>query len=260
VRDLNVTLVQMDLAWHDREKNLSRLDGLLAPLAGATDLVVLPEMFSTGFTMKPEECAEAPGGETTAWMLSTAKALRADCAGSVAMREGGSYYNRLLWARPDGTLLAYDKRHLFRMGGEDRVYRPGARLLTVELHGWRLRPFICYDLRFPAWTRSRGPGYEAALFVANWPAPRAAHWNALLRARAIENLSYVVGVNRAGVDGKGIAYNGDSSVIDFAGNALFAAGPDECVRTVSLSRAALESYRESFPAWKDADAFTLDAP
>jgi len=258
VRDLNVTVVQTDLAWHDREKNLSRLDGLLSPLPGATDLVVLPEMFTTGFTMKPGECAEEPHGAATAWMLSTAKALGADCTGSLAMREGGSYYNRLLWARPDGTLLSYDKRHLFRMAGEGRVYRPGERLLTVELHGWRLRPFICYDLRFPAWTRNRGLAYDLALFVANWPAARGAHWNTLVRARAIENQCYVVAVNRTGVDRKGIAYSGDSAVIDFAGNALFEAGPAECVRTVTLPRAALESYRESFPAWKDADSFTIE--
>jgi omega-amidase len=258
MRNLTITLIQAGLAWHDVRKNLDRFDAIIRGIEGATDCVLLPEMFTTGFTMHPEEFAEDMGGPAVERLVRWAELRGADVAGSVIIKEGGRYFNRLVWARPGGDIVTYDKRHLFRMAGEDEVYGAGAGARTIDLHGWKLRPFICYDLRFPVWTRDRGQEYDVAVFVANWPAQRSLHWKTLLRARAIENLCYVAGVNRTGADGNGIAYSGDSAVIDFAGNAILDMKDEEGARTVELSYEALRRYRESFPAWKDADAFTLD--
>ncbi len=257
MRDLTVALIQAGIAWHDPGENLSRFDDLMRSMRGPVDLVVLPEMFTTGFTMMPGEVAEGMDGPSVGKMREWARATGADIAGSLAIVEGGGYYNRLVWARPDGRIEFYDKRHLFRMAGEDRVYRPGGGTATVELKGWKLRPFICYDLRFPAWTRNGGLEYDAALFVANWPDKRSHHWKTLLSARAIENQSYVIGVNRIGTDGNGVAYSGNSTVLDFEGNVMVDMGNSECIRTVELSIDDLKEYRESFPAWKDADSITL---
>ncbi len=257
MRNLRVTLVQADLAWHNAEKNLARFDELLRSVeSGSADLIVLPEMFTTGFTMEPHGLAEEMSGRTVARMLQWARERGADIAGGVIIGEDGKYYNRLVWARPGGDVLTYDKRHLFRMAGEEKVYTAGDKNITVELKGWRIRPFICYDLRFPMWTRNSGKEYDVAVFTANWPAKRSYHWKALLRARAIENQCYVIGLNRIGTDGKGISYTGDSTVIDYAGNILFEKGPEECLHTVELQYEGLIHYRESFPAWMDADPFT----
>ena len=257
MQNLKVTVIQGDLAWQNVEKNLGSFDAKLASLKETPDLVVLPEMFTTGFTMHPEACAETMEGAGVQYLLRWSRALGAEVTGSIAVRDGGGYVNRLLWAKPDGTLLHCDKRHLFRMAGEEKVYRAGNSCLTVKLKGWKLRPFICYDLRFPVWTRNRGSEYDAAVFVANWPESRREHWRALLRARAIENQCYVIGVNRVGVDGNGVSYSGDSAVIDYNGTVLFENRGDECVRTEELSLKGLRDYRESFPAWKDADPFFL---
>ncbi len=251
--DLTLTLVQSELAWEDRRANRDRFTARLEPLAGTTDLVILPEMFSTGFTMNAGPLAEDSKGPTLGWMRDMARQLRADIAGSVIIREEGLFYNRLLWATPDGAVHTYDKRHLFRMSGEHDVYASGRELLTVRLRGWRLRPFICYDLRFPIWCRNRHKAYDVAIFVANWPAVRAAHWRTLLSARAIENQSYVVGVNCVGTDGNGIAYQGDSTVIGPRGTVRYHGGDREDIATLTLSRQDLDAYREAFPAWKDAD-------
>ena len=252
--DLTLTLVQSELVWEQREANLDRFAERLQSLAGTTDLVILPEMFSTGFTMNASPLAEDLEGPTLGWMRDMARQLRADITGSVIIREEGAFYNRLLWATPDGTFRTYDKRHLFRMSGEHKVYAAGRELLTVALKGWRLRPFICYDLRFPIWCRNRRQAYDLAIFVANWPAARAAHWRTLLSARAIENQSYVVGVNCVGTDGNGVAYQGDSTVIGPQGTVLYHGEEREDIATLTLSRPDLDAYREAFPAWKDADA------
>ncbi|MBP7737243.1 MAG: amidohydrolase [Spirochaetes bacterium] len=257
MQDLNVTIIQADLAWHDASANCASFDRIIRGLSEPTDLVLLPEMFSTGFTMDPASCAEEMGGITVMRLAEWARDKDADIAGSVAIKERGRYYNRLLWARPGGTVITYDKRHLFRMAGEDKVYTAGSAKTVIELNGWKIRPFICYDLRFPVWSRNKGLEYDIAVYVANWPERRAPHWRALLRARAIENQCYVIGVNRVGMDGNGVSYCGDSAVIDYLGNTLFEKGNEQCAATVSLSFDDLAEYRRAFPAWKDADEFTL---
>ena len=250
--DLTITLVQSELIWEHPEANRDRFTARLQPLAGATDLIVLPEMFTTGFSMNGGPLAETMEGPTLTWMRRQARQLTADVTGSVIMRESDRLYNRLLWVKPDGQCVTYDKKHLFRMSGEHEVYAAGQALLTVDVNGWRVRPFICYDLRFPLWCRNQNMAYELALFVANWPAARALHWRTLLQARAIENLSYVAGVNRVGTDGNGQTYCGDSTVIDPRGAVVYHRADEEDVFTTTLSRGNLETYREAFPAWKDA--------
>jgi omega-amidase len=257
MQDLKITMVQASLTWHDAEANLARFDGIIGSLTDKTDLVVLPEMFTTGFTMQARENAEEMSGPTVARLLEWARQTEADVAGSIIIRESGRYYNRLVWARPDGGIVTYDKRHLFRMAGEQEVYSAGDKKILIELKGWKLRPFICYDLRFPVWSRNVNNEYDVAVFAANWPGQRAQHWNALLTARAIENQCYVIGVNRVGMDGNGISYSGGSIAVDFEGKAVLEIKDEECVRTAVLSYDKLEEYRRSFPAWKDADGFTM---
>ena len=254
---LRVTVIQTALAWQDAEANRRRLAAHLRGLVGHTDLVALPEMFSTGFTMAAEVFAETMDGPTVGWMREEAAALGCVITGSLIVRENGRHYNRLVWARPDGTLTHYDKRHLFRMAGEQEHYSAGGRRVVVEIKGWRVRPLVCYDLRFPVWSRSRGD-YDALLYVANWPARRAQAWTTLLRARAIENLSYVIGVNRVGTDGNGAAYAGDSVVLDFLGQSLSSEGGGERVETTVLDLESLTAWRQSFPAHLDADDFALE--
>lgn len=258
--DLTVTIVQSELAWEDPAANLKLFDETLAGLEGETDLVVLPEMFATGFSMQPERVAQTMDSETVSWLLTKAADLGAHLMGSVMIVDEGHYYNRFMSASPSGDLQTCDKRHLFRMLGEDKIYTGGQRLLTVNVGGWRLRPFVCYDLRFPAWSRNLDNTYDAAVYVANWPAKRAEHWKVLLKARAIENLCYVIGVNRVGTDGNGLDYSGDSAVIDPVGNTLFTIHNEPALRTVTLSKEILENWRRDFPAWLDADHDVLDLP
>ncbi len=257
MQNLNITIIQTGLAWHDVEKNCTRFEGIIRSLAEPTDLVLLPEMFSTGFTMEPHACAEEMDGLAVTSLVRWAGKKQADVAGSVAIREGDRYFNRLVWARPGGDVVTCNKRHLFRMAGEERVYTAGNDKTVIMLKGWRIRPFVCYDLRFPVWSRNKNLEYDIAVYVANWPEKRAAHWKALLRARAIENQCYVIGVNRIGVDGNGVSYCGDSAVIDFTGSTILEMENRECVQTIGLSFDELAGYRQAFPAWKDADDFTL---
>ncbi|MBD8575034.1 amidohydrolase [Pseudomonas syringae] len=253
---LSIALVQTHLAWHDRHANLAHFQALLDQAQGA-DLIILPEMFTTGFTMDSVEQAEAENGPAAQWLLAQAARLRAVITGSVIVRAAdGSHRNRLLWARPDGELLHYDKRHLFRMAGEHEHFSPGERQVTFELKGWRVRVLICYDLRFPVWSRD-AQDTDLLLYTANWPGARRLHWNRLLPARAIENLCYVAAVNRIGTDGKGLAYTGDSQVLDFQGESLFNAGEADGVFKVTLDAAELAAYRTRFPAWRDADDFNI---
>jgi predicted amidohydrolase len=256
VQDLSVTLVQAALAWQDPASNRSRLGELIGALPRAGDLVVLPEMFTTGFTMEPEANAETMDGATVAWLADMARRHGATLCGSLVIAENGRFHNRLIWMSPGGECAYYDKRHLFRMAGEHERYAAGRRREVMQLKGWRVCPLICYDLRFPVWSRG-ADAFDLQIFVANWPAARRSAWRTLLPARAVENQCYCVGVNRIGTDGNGIAYVGDSLVADYLGNVTADLGPGERTVTVSLDAAALLSYREKFPAWRDADAFRL---
>jgi len=264
MQDLRVSLVQGDTLWHDPAGNRARYAAMIAPLAGHTDLVVLPETFTSGFSNEALASAEGMDGPTVAWLREQAVALGAVVTGSVQLRVGDEVFNRLLWATPEGGLQHYDKRHLFRMAREHERYAAGREAITVELKGWRIRPLVCYDLRFPVFIRNRFDrdaadrfDYDLLLFVANWPAARRHAWRTLLQARAIENLAYCVGVNRAGSDGNGIAYSGDSAANDFLGQALVELDARPQVETVVLSWEALAAHRERFPAQLDADRFEM---
>jgi len=203
--------------------------------------------------MNAAKLAETMDGSTVSWLLSKSKARNVDIVGSVIIEENGKYYNRLLWAKPDSSLMTYDKKHLFRMTGEHEVFTPGDKLLTVTTRGWKLSPFICYDMRFPIWTRNVGNRYDAAIYIANWPERRAPHWKILMPARAVENQCYIIGVNRVGKDGNGLSYSGDSSIIDPMGNVLFQQTDTACVYTERLNYGRIREYRENFAAWRDAD-------
>jgi predicted amidohydrolase len=263
VRDLTVSLVQASTLWHDPEGNRRLYGERVRAIARPVDLVVLPETLLSGFSNDAVQDAETMDGKGVAWLRALAAEVGAVITGSLVIREGGAVYNRLIWARPDGTLAHYDKRHLFRMAGEQERYASGSDKLIVELAGWRICPMICYDLRFPVWIRNRYDrsaarfDYDLLLFVANWPSPRRHAWRTLLRARAIENWCYCIGVNRVGVDGNQLAYSGDSAAIDFLGESLVELGAASAVTTITLSAAALREHRERFPAWMDADDFVL---
>jgi predicted amidohydrolase len=263
LRPLRVSLVQGATRWHDASGNRDYYGALVRPLAGGTDLVVLPETFLSGFTNETLGNAETMDGEGLRWMRALAADVGAVVTGSLVVREGERCVNRLVWMRPDGTFEHYDKRHLFRMAGEHERYACGDRRLVVGIAGWRICPMVCYDLRFPVWSRNRYDrtaqrfDYDALVYVANWPSARREPWRTLLRARAIENWCYVVGVNRVGVDGNELHYAGDSVVADFAGQALLDLGPQEQVATVRLDPSVLAAHRERFPAWMDADDFTI---
>ena len=257
---LRVTLVQQPLVWGEPAANRERFAALLGPLAGGTDLVVLPETFTTGFSMEVERLGEPAGGPTVVWLSDMAEELDAAITGSVITSEAGRYYNRLLWAEPGGApLKAYDKRHLFRMGREHQHFTPGTCAWTVAWRGFNICPLVCYDLRFPVFSRRRaGLDYELLIYVANWPAPRSLAWRTLLKARAIENQAYVVGVNRVGPDGHGIAHAGDSAAIDPLGAPLAELGAEPALVSVALDAGPLHAFREKFPAYLDADRFTLE--
>jgi predicted amidohydrolase len=249
-------MIQADLAWQAPATNRRALARHFRGLIGHTDLIVLPEMFTTGFSMDAEGLAETMDGETVGWLREEAAAVGCAITGSVIVRDGHRYCNRLLFAKPDGTILHYDKRHLFRMGNEQAHYTAGRHRLIVEWKGWRLCPLVCYDLRFPVWSRNRGD-YDVLLYVANWPAKRRVAWSSLLRARAIENLCYAVGVNRVGKDGNEVLYAGDSTAFDPEGCSLGGDHGGDFVETVVLDREALQKWRDKFPAHLDADDFDL---
>lgn len=253
--DLRLALVQGPLAWHDVPANLAYFGHLLADIE-SVDLVLLPEMFNTGFSMDSASQAEPEMGTTTQWLLAQAKRLNAVVCGSLIVQVNeGDYRNRLIWARPDGSLAHYDKRHLFRMAGEHQHFTAGEQQLTVELKGWRIRPLICYDLRFPVWSRD-AEHTDLLFYLACWPAARRAAWNRLLRARAIENLCYVAAVNRTGTDHQNYAYSGDSQVLDYMGESLLEVGAQDGVFYVTLEAAPLAAFKQRFPAYLDADHFS----
>ncbi|HEY1136951.1 MAG TPA: amidohydrolase [Xanthomonadaceae bacterium] len=264
MNDLRITLVQGDTRWHDPAGNRDYYGELIAGLRGQTDLVVLPETFTSGFSNEAIAQAETMDGPTVAWLREQATALDAAVCGSVQLRDGDAVFNRMLFATPDGALQTYDKRHLFRFGGEHERYTAGRDRLTVEWRGWRICPLVCYDLRFPVFARNRydveRPGqldYDLLLFVANWPSARAYPWKTLLRARAIENLCYVAGLNRVGIDGNKLHYSGDSAVIDFLGQPISECTDEPVVVTTTLQSRELAAHRERFPAMLDGDVFEL---
>lgn len=256
---LKLTLIQTDLAWQDAGANRKLLQQQLATLTGATDLVVLPEMFTSAFTLDSGAIAEAWPGPTLDWMQEQALRLDAALTGSIAVEVNGRRLNRLLFVTPGGDVHYYDKKHLFRMLGEDKRYSAGNEKVIVEYRGWRILPLVCYDLRFPLWCRyTPQQPYDLLLFVANWPAARTGHWTALLKARAIENLAWVAGVNRVGTDGNGLDYDGHSMIVSPQGEEVLQAGAAAGSYQASITMEALHSWREKFPAWMDADPFTID--
>ena len=256
--DLTVSFVQIPLHWHDAAANRAAIDQHLARVTVPTDLIVLPEMFTTGFSMEAQSQAETMEGPTVAWLRTRAAAHQAVVTGSVIIKENEAYYNRMLWVRPDGSLSTYDKRHLFTLAGEQHVYTPGSTRLVEEWRGWRICPLVCYDLRFPVWSRNQpADPYDLLLYVANWPAVRRTAWMTLLRARAIENVACTLGVNRTGRDGLGHEYSGDSALIDACGNYLVEANDQTGLFTHILRRAELEDFRTKFTALNDGDAFEL---
>jgi predicted amidohydrolase len=254
---LRTTLIQSALVWQDPAANRDHFSQLIAPLKGQTDLILLPEMFATGFTMLPEVHAEPAAGPTLRWMQEQSALTGALLCGSLAVADGGRFFNRFYWVSPQGEIGWYDKRHLFRMGAEPEHYSAGQTRALFEYRGWRILPLVCYDLRFPVWCRSRND-YDLILCVANWPQPRRHAWRTLLMARAIENQCYLAGVNRIGQDGNGLDHSGDSLLVDFKGDTLIdrPAGTP-FVATATLDPAALQRFRERFPAWQDADPFQL---
>ena len=263
MQDLVVTVIQSDIYWHNIEANLGNFEEKIWTIGEKTDLIVLPEMFTTGFTMQVEDMAEPMNSKTFRWMKQQAAQTEAVIIGSYIVRESNHYYNRLVWMEPDGNYDVYDKRHLFRMAKEDQKYSAGSKLMIKNLKGWKICPLICFDLRFPVWSRNKYNTetgellYDILIYIANWPETRINAWDALLHARAIENLAYVIGVNRIGKDGNDAKYNGHSAAINPKGRKLFFNEDKEVIRTVSLDYEKIQDFRKKFPVYLDADQYEL---
>jgi omega-amidase len=286
---LTITTIQADLQWEDKTANLRRLEDKIDSIGTPTELVVLPEMFSTGFSMRPETLAERMEGPTVDWMRKTAARKKIILTGSIIIEEGGLYFNRLLWMLPNGQYGYYDKRHRFAYAGENDCYTAGQKRLIASVKGWKVQLLVCYDLRFPVWSRqnpaataaeapaktpqapdtssavpSEAPAktapleYDLIIYVANWPERRSHAWKTLLQARAIENQAFVVGVNRVGNDGHKIYHSGDSMIVDPLGEILYQGAAKEEVFTITLQKEQLEAIRNRFPFWKDADHFNIE--
>jgi omega-amidase len=259
---LHLTLIQTALHWEDKNANLQMLEQKIHSISEPTHVVILPEMFSTGFSMKPEQLAETVDGPTLHWMKKLSASKKIILTGSVIIEEEGKNYNRLVWMLPNGQYGYYDKRHLFAYGEEDKHYSGGSKRLIASVNGWKINLMVCYDLRFPVWARQQFDEdgnfeYDVLIYVANWPERRNIAWKSLLRARAIENQCYVIGVNRVGNDGNNIYHSGDSTVIDPLGEILYEKANEEDVFTVQLSKERLKEVREKFQFWRDADQFEI---
>ena len=258
---LTLTLIQTKLHWEDNAANLQMIDEKILSIKEKTEIVILPEMFSTGFSMQPEKLGEGMDGHTIQWMKKIAAAKKIILTGSLIIEEEGNYYNRLIWMLPNGEMGHYDKRHLFAYAGEDKHYTEGNKRLIASVKGWKINLLVCYDLRFPVWSRQQlqdgGKEYDLLIYVANWPDRRRHAWTILLQARAIENQCYVVGVNRVGHDGNNNYHTGDSLVSDPLGEVLYQKKDEEDIFTITLEKSRIESIREKLPFWKDGDAFTI---
>ena len=257
--NLIIATIQTNLYWEDVDKNLRHFDAKVNSISEFTDIIILPEMFTTGFTMNPKVFAEEHGGKGLQWMMQKAKEKNCVVVGSISVKDNDHFYNRLYWVKPDGSYEFYDKRHLFKMGKEDEHYTAGNKKLIIDHKGWKICPLICYDLRFPVWSRNRKDNtYDVLIYVANWPEVRSYPWKQLLIARAIENQSYVVGVNRIGQDGNAIIHSGDSALINPRGELLSAANSHEDkTETLILSHSYLEDFRKVFPVMLDGDEFEI---
>jgi predicted amidohydrolase len=254
---LNVTLIQADIVWEDKKANLKQYQSFIESVQDKKEVVVLPEMFSTGFSMNTQALAEPMDGPTAQWMKNIAKQHRCILTGSLIIEDEGKYYNRLLWVQPDGVMHHYDKRHLFAYADEHNHFTPGDKRLIVSVKGFRICPMVCYDLRFPVWARNRDEEYDVLLYVANWPERRNLAWKTLLPARAIENLSYVIGVNRVGLDAKGLSYTGDSAVYGPLGEELYEVSNTSAVHTITLEIEQVDNTRAQLPFLNDADNFLI---
>ncbi|GAA3634033.1 amidohydrolase [Flavivirga jejuensis] len=255
--ELKIALIQSDLVWENPKQNCENFSKKIKNLPEAVDLVILPEMFTTGFTMNAKDVAETMDGDTVAWMRSTALKTNAVIIGSLVILEEKNYYNRLLFVEPSGAIQHYDKRHTFTLVGEDKIYTAGTKKLIIDYKGWKICPLICYDLRFPVWARNT-EDYDVLLYIANWPKPRVSAWDALLKARAIENMSYCIGVNRVGVDGVNSDYSGHSAVYDVLGNIITSMEPSkEQAQIVTLEKRHIQAYRNKLKFLNDRDLFTL---
>lgn len=255
---MKISIIQAALVWENRAANLQNFEKKLAPLAGTTDVVVLPEMFTTGFSMNAAELAEPMSGATVRWMKRQARRLGAVVTGSFICLDRGRFFNRLVWMQPDGKYFSYDKRHLFGLAGESKVFSAGKKRMVVEWQGLRICPMICYDLRFPVWSRNRtSEPFDVLIYLANWPAPRVAHWSSLLPARAIENQSWTIGVNIVGTDGNGMEYSGASAICDHSGRQICQIVGQEGIATAEILPSEIREFRAKLPFLQDADDFRL---
>jgi predicted amidohydrolase len=257
---LSVTLIQSNLVWENKAANLAQFKAKIEQQTAPGQLVILPEMFSTGFSMQPAQLAETMEGPSVAWMQQMAAQQKIILTGSLIIEEQGQYFNRLLWVLPNGTVAHYNKRHLFAFAGEDQFYASGHKRLIAAVNGWKINLQICYDLRFPVWARQQiqdAPEFDVLIYVANWPERRNHAWKTLLTARAIENQCYVIGVNRVGEDGNGIQHSGDTMLIDPLGQVLYHCAHEEAISHHILDPTHLQDIRQRFPFWKDADQFNI---
>jgi omega-amidase len=261
---LTLSLIQANLAWEDKKANIQAFTKKIESLSGKTQLVILPEMFNTGFSMNAASLAENMDGETVSWMKQMAAKHKLIITGSLIVEEKGNYYNRLVWMLPNGQHAHYDKRHLFSLAGEDVTFSPGEKRFIASVNGWKINLIVCYDLRFPVWTRQQhsedGFEYDLLVCVANWPERRVHAWKTLLQARAIENQCYAVGVNRVGKDGNDHIYSGSSLIADPLGEVLWQKENEEDIFTITLEKDSLYELREKLPFWRDADPFIIPTP
>jgi predicted amidohydrolase len=254
---MKISVIQPDIVWEDKSRNFQNLSGLITPLFNKTDIVILPEMFNTGFSMNPGQLGESDGGETVSWMKDIVHNGNFGLCGSYIVKEKMNYFNRWVFVSPDSEIMHYDKRHLFSLGGEDSLFTAGKSKLTFTFREIKITPFICYDLRFPVWSRNR-EGSHLIMYAANWPESRRNVWTTLLRARAIENQCYVAGSNRTGTDGAGISYCGESMIINPRGETISSAGNiSNCSVSAEISLTEVSDFRKKFPVMKDADDFTI---
>ena len=257
-KQLHIAIIQADLTWEDAASNRDNFKQKIEAIFDDVDVIILPEMFTTGFTMNAKTKAETMQGDTVVWMQNLAKKKNAALIGSLIIVENGNYYNRLLFVEPSGSITSYNKRHAFTLVGEHKTYTSGTDKIIIDYKGWKICPLICYDLRFPVWARNT-EDYDVLVYVANWPKPRISAWDALLKARAIENMSYCVGVNRVGVDGVNSHYCGHSAAYNVLGEQLTTFEPNkEGTQIVTLEKKHIEAYRNKLKFLNDRDVFTIN--